>query len=703
MYPEWIRVACYFIGAGFLAGGILQFSHIAGTDGEKAYYRVAILELVLFAFVAAAAGAELSTLLGDPAMAFVLEYIREFAGILTSAALSFFVVAFIRGPRWIRRTTTVLGYLGLASFAVSLAGALIAPASFLSASADSHGIWSLSYGPLFSLSQVYLGIVLLYSFGLLLMDSLRWKSFPGGWETPAGAAIAIYLTISSIFKELLGFYIDPLFFLDYSRSIVGPIFFGAGATIGFSRMFLSRAQEARTHIDSINARLADLVIRDELTGLPNRRAFFADLTTELPRIAPAGASSAIVLFDLDGFMALNQSYGDEVGDGLLRAMQGALADVLPPRTDLYRLGGDEFALIIRGVAGEQEAIGVAEAIKRRMLSGLETGGETYSLDAAFAVLSLPKDGTAPADVLSNAYSALDEAKKRGTAIRPYDEESRNSSKRRISAVSGIRKALRDRRLRLVYQPIVDWRGAPIGAEALLRWDEGGSCSSPAFFIPLAESAGLMCEMGSAILSMLLDDLGGPLRAGTIPPIAVNISPMQLLDEKWFAVLESDLRNAAVPSGQLNLEVTESMLVDVQADTIKRLDSLRDLGVRVSIDDFGTGYSNLSYLQSLPVDKIKLDKSFITAIPGERSAEVLVRAVADICRSFKLGLLAEGVETEKQFSFLKRCGYYEFQGYLFSKPLRPEEYLSFLTEESFPMGELDEADVEPEDVSPVGSD
>ncbi|MER7007542.1 EAL domain-containing protein [Dactylosporangium sp. NPDC000555] len=408
-------------------------------------------------------------------------------------------------------------------------------------------------------------------------------------------------------------------------------------------------------------------LHDALTGLPNRRL----LDDRLTELLAAGSGGGLVLFDLDGFKDVNDRFGHPTGDALLVAVAGRLEGLLSPGDTLARLGGDEFALLCPGA-------GCAELLQRgeRMLAALRRPVDVSGAELFVSATAGARQFTAAAGataVLSDADVALYAAKAAGKdRVLPFDERLRDEQRRRGRTAERLRAALAADELAVHYQPIVALNGnRVVGVEALVRWCPPGDAPiGPDRFIPAAESSGLIVALGDWVLNRACRD-AAPWHARHGTCVSVNVSPRQLIEPEFVARVLRALESSGLPGTALTLEITEGVLVGAgpQAEqTIAHLTALRAIGVRVAIDDFGTGYSSLAYLRDLPIDILKIDRSFLPRGSDDVAGQTpLVRAIVDLARGLGLTTVAEGVETDEHADLLRRLGCDRGQGYLLGRP------------------------------------
>ena len=433
------------------------------------------------------------------------------------------------------------------------------------------------------------------------------------------------------------------------------------------------------------AQIERMAHHDELTGLPNRVLFRQRLDASL---APGSAAGplAVLCIDLDRFKAVNDTLGHPVGDALLRLVSQRVGECLRHNDLVARLGGDEFAIIQTSGAQPGAARGLAQRLVRALAVPFEIDGHQVMVGASVGLVLAPADGTDPDDLMKKADMALYAAKAAGRGtfafFRPQMDE---QAQRRRGLEIDLRSAVEKRELELHYQPIVGLgQRQVVGFEALLRWHHPvRGMVAPDIFIPLAEDTGLIDSIGEWVLNQAFR------QAAQWPPtigVVVNLSPVQLKSGNLVATVSAALQRAGLAAHRVDLEITESVLLAENSITVATLHRLRGLGVRISLDDFGVGSSSLSYLRSFPFKKLKIDRSFIRDVVGNREAVAIVRAMTTLGKSLDMLITAEGIETEEQYACVRELGCDEAQGYLLSAPrpaaeieamLRPERRLTLV--------------------------
>ena len=431
-----------------------------------------------------------------------------------------------------------------------------------------------------------------------------------------------------------------------------------------------------SHLKRSEARLEQLAHFDPLTNLPNRQAVQAGLERAIARRQRHGGLVAVLYIDLDGFKTVNDSLGHPAGDELLLAVANRLTMRLRESDTLGRLGGDEFLVILEGLRDESESAVVARDILTTLSApfSLICGREAY-VTASMGISVLTHDRpTGAMELMRDADTAMYRAKEQGrNRFCFYTADLNASAIARLEIEGALCQALARDELLLHFQPKVDaMTGQVVGVEALVRWKRLGQLVPPGQFIPLAEQSSLILDIGAWVIDKACEQARAWLDAGVpVPPIAVNVAARQFAAGDLDVVLTRALLHHGVPAGCLEVELTESILMDQPEKTTQMLERIRRLGVRLALDDFGTGYSNLGYLQQFPLDYLKIDQSFVRAMGSEPDGAVIVDAIINLAHRLGLKVIAEGVETEAQRDSLRHRGCDELQGYLFSRPLPAE--------------------------------
>lgn len=442
-------------------------------------------------------------------------------------------------------------------------------------------------------------------------------------------------------------------------------------------------------LDATEARRAEaeierLAYHDALTGLPNRILFLDRLTQALAAARRKQRCGAVLFVDLDQFKRINDVHGHATGDSVLREVAGRLEYYMRLGDTVARLGGDEFVILLPDLAANLEdagalAMAVAEKIRGALENPIGIDGQEYVTGASIGITLFPKGAESVEDLMREADTAMYRAKERGrNALAYFEPAMQEAVAERYALDRELREAVRERSFELHLQSQVDGDGKVIGAEALVRWRHPRrGLVMPASFIPLAEDSGLIVPMGEWVLREVclliarLDAEGRSLRIG------VNVSPRQFHQADFVQRIKEILAATGADPSYLTLEITENLLVEHASESVARMAELGALGLRFSIDDFGTGYSSLAYLKRLPLSELKIDKSFVQDIPHDPNDVALVETILSMARHMHFEVVAEGVENEAQFAFLRQQGCERFQGYYFHRPLEMRAWIEQL--------------------------
>ncbi len=431
------------------------------------------------------------------------------------------------------------------------------------------------------------------------------------------------------------------------------------------------------------AKVADLqrklefrAYNDSLTSVPNRAALVKELEDRFSSSRPGPESFAMLIVDLDGFKKVNDGLGHQAGDELLKTVAERLESVLADGEFLARLGGDEFA-VLSAFSDDirHEVDDLAERVSKQASGAFETRAGEARVSASVGVAVIPEHGRDTESAMSAADLALYDVKRSGAgAVRIYERSLSESFERQLHLVTELRLALANDHLSLAYQPIFDMAGHLTGVEGLARWNhpvEGPI--SPGEFIPIAESAGLIDELGSWALREACRQAERWAADGlSLPMISINVSTLQLRQPNFVASIAELLAAHPAARGRLCLELTESVLADQTGWYRQVLADLTALGISTSIDDFGTGYSSLSYLRNLPVDQVKIDRSFITAATKDPEHRQLLSGIVGLGKGLGLQVVLEGIETDEEFETVRHLDCDTLQGFLLGRPMAPEQ-------------------------------
>lgn len=454
--------------------------------------------------------------------------------------------------------------------------------------------------------------------------------------------------------------------------------------IGHRLRYIMRAFRDAAERSLAEQHVRRLAYFDTLTGLPNRRSFQELLEREVARASRDGSGLAVLFLNLDGFKGINDSLGHGIGNLVLQWIADRLRNGLrtgdtlgrvanvEEHLNIARLGGDEFTILLPRIGHPEDALVVAHRIRELIGRPIIAGDQEIVVTASIGISLFPEDVRDAGNLLMHAETAMHAAKSEGRSNCQYYRASLTErAVARLGLESALHQALERKEFHLVYQPQIDAASGTIrGVEALIRWQhpERGLIS-PLDFIPLAEEIGLILPIGAWVLHTACTDAMRWQALG-LPPVqmSVNISPIQFRDKNLQEKILTTLTATGLPASQLEIEITESALMENATRTLALIQSLRDQGIHIALDDFGTGYSSLQYLKQLPLTKLKIDRAFVCDMPASKADEAIVRAVVTLAQTLGMRVTAEGVETGDQHTVLAALGCHFIQGFHFSKPV-----------------------------------
>ena len=439
-----------------------------------------------------------------------------------------------------------------------------------------------------------------------------------------------------------------------------------------------------THLHALRlyqaeARLQHLSYYDPLTDLGNRHLLQERLTLEIETARVNRHVLALLFIDLDGFKLINDNLGHSAGDLLLKLSADRIRHCLRPGDIAIRLGADEFLVLLPAIRDTRDLLGLIEGLQRRLHDPADIAQERVRLSASIGVSLYPEHGQTPDSLISAADNAMHEAKRRGrNGYLFHSPDMTAQTRERMLLEQGLLKAIEQQEFRLLYQPMTDLADGHLsGLEALIRWQHPSlGMISPDRFIPVAEECGLIEPLGEWVMRTACRQGQQWLAEGlAVPRLSVNVSVREMRSHDYVERVTAILAETGFPAERLEIEVTESIIQSVD-HSLRLFTRLKALGVQIAIDDFGTGFSSLSLLRSLPIDRIKIDRAFVQALPDDKHSRELCRTIVQLARSLGMAVSAEGIETQPQRQFLQSLRCEEGQGYLFSHPL-PEPQLPSL--------------------------
>jgi len=432
-----------------------------------------------------------------------------------------------------------------------------------------------------------------------------------------------------------------------------------------------------------------LAYRDSLTNLPNRLLFADRLEHSIDRSARHRESMALLLVDMDDFKLINDAFGHDAGDKLIKAVGELLSRSLRRADTVARLGGDEFAVIVENIDGVDDAISIADNLSTVLEHNVRLDDQETFTGASIGIALYPDDGEDARTLLKNADTALFRAKENGRhCFQFYKPEMSVNAMERLELENSLRKALDEEQIVVFYQPTIDiHKNEIVGVEALLRWDhpEKGIIK-PSDFLQLADDCGLIVPIGEKLIRTAAKQLKAWKDEGLENQnVSINIAPRQFRDTDVLALFKEVIYENQLEASNFTIEITESALIDNVGEVETVLNTLSGMGMTIALDDFGTGFASLAYLKDFPIDIVKIDRIFVAGTPENREDTAIVEAIAGLARGLRLRLLAEGVENDRQLQMLKGLGCQLAQGYYWSKALPADQYEQFYLNRFYNIG------------------
>lgn len=488
------------------------------------------------------------------------------------------------------------------------------------------------------------------------------------------SALAVVLLVAAIvvlhFVGMAAFMVTPI--AGVSSGADSEVFDAMASAIAVGAVLIVGTGISTHLVDKSRAdseeRLREIAMVDAVTGLANRHSFNGHLHAHCQRLAYEDHCFAFFMVDLDRFKAINDSLGHPVGDLLLEKVAERIRLAVRPSDVVARIGGDEFAIIAQGVTERDIARDVAERIVATLSKPFDLDGQIAEIGASVGITLAPIDSAEAETLTQQADVALYCAKNRGRGRTcMFDPSLAQQTLERCALEADLRRAWSNREFEVYFQPILDTHSRTFtGAEALLRWtSETRGSVSPAEFIPVAEELGLVLPIGELVIQKACEAaISWPDHLS----VSINVSPVQMMAGQLVETVTRALANSGLAPQRLEIEITETALLGDDDGVRRILEEVRAMGVRISLDDFGTGYSSLSYLHRFPMDRIKIDRSFVDRLPDDPGSASIVRAICQLGQSLGLAMTAEGIENEAQYAFIAENGCTHMQGFLFSQPL-----------------------------------
>ncbi len=676
------------MAAGAILPGFFFFSYLAIRTRERLHRAVTAITGIGFIF---SLGELLVVYIGgslhDFGAAVQIYRLQQVAATWLIVVLPVFLDALLSFQKLSKRINRGVVIGGLGFCVASTIIAFVVPDWFRSVTTPNlaAGIYESSYGRgasgwLYTVRDAVLAAVFVYV-GVQVVKYL----FAAGRKRYlfiilTGILLSLLFGAGDVVSNLAGRSVGPFAAFTYPRAVVGVSLFLFFAMLSTVTRYVDIAQE----VDATHRRLREsekelsyMAYFDSLTGVRNRKSFYEETSRGLNLHDRTGETRevAVLYVDLDRFKEINDSYGHHVGDVVLQEVARRFKDNLRQSDDIYRLGGDEFLVYLPSLKDPADAGLVAQKLIDALSEVITVGVLTFYVGTCVGIAVYPDDGENVEALVQAADRALYEAKKQRNTYKFFDAAMQQTSIRNVRIISGLRRAVADDQLSLRFQPIFDADGRLSSAEALLRWiDPEWGAIPPSTFIPLAEGSGLIGEIGRWVIEEAVDTFKEIEGAGASVHMAVNLSTKQLLHPSFIEEVLDLFADRAVNPSCFCLEITENSLFEDTATAIARLRDAGQQGLNFAIDDFGRGYSALAYLKELPVDIVKIDKSFVHGLPHNERDVSVVEGVLTIARGMGFRVIAEGIESPAQQAFLADRGCHLFQGFGLSRPLTRDAFV-----------------------------
>ncbi len=520
-----------------------------------------------------------------------------------------------------------------------------------------------------------------------------------------GRIALLYLLIGIVWilcsDSVAAWFVRDMRQFEHIAIIKGILFIIATACLMYllNRSYARQLQPLQETFHLAEQEIIKLAYYDRETGLPNHNLLLDRLNQVIAFNSRKRNNTAVIYISLTGFKAVVDVRGHSGGCEVVSAIAELLVSTVRHYDTVARIHRDEFVLVLGGSVLEADVTMILNKLQKIFSSPIKVGTDETLIPACFGVACFPADGVTSELLLQHAHIAMNQARQNGVTFQYYSEELNQKAVDRLSIETGLLRALDDGEFFLCYQPKMDINGTDIiGMEALVRWQRPGlGVVPPDRFIPVAEESGLIVRLGSWVLREACRQNRAWQEAG-LPKlkVAVNLSARQLRDNAFVPLVVQTLEETGLDPRYLELELTESALMGDTGDTVCKLLRLKELGISISVDDFGTGYSSLSYLKHLPIDTIKVDRSFVRDIVNDPDDAAIVDAIVAMAHSLKLNVIAEGVETLEQLDFLRQRNCQQAQGYYFARPLDPLQFEAFIAQ-GMPVGDVS---ISTPDVPPV---
>jgi len=529
--------------------------------------------------------------------------------------------------------------------------------------------------PLFLFKNILLMIYLLFAIIVFLYSNIYGKKTYPINKILMGLFVLTYIALSGA-SSVFSFHNNNWYAGFYYPLIsTGAAIFLLFNSFGLDDIFI----DYTSNLVKVNNNLEHILYYDSELGIPNRNSFLNALKLKILESEKDGENFSLIFIDIDDFQQINESFGEKIGDEILKMLAVRLMDYFSSNGEFYRVGGDEFAFIAHETESEDKAVDLAKRIITSFRNPFLISGSSYLVTASIGIVQVPRDGDDINTILNNAYSVIRDAKKTKNSYRVFTKEIIDCSSKKVSIVNLLRASISMDQFTMFYQPIMDANENIIYAESLLRCtNPDPSIGGPGIFIPLMEKAGIMKDVDNMVIRKVFHDMEMHIKKKF--KISINLSSTQLVNPDYSDFLSAFAKQQGIDPGQIILEVIENTLIENFSKGRESLLKLKESGFKIAIDDFGKGFSSLSYLSELPIDILKIDMAFVESIPGDPKKEMIASHIMMLAHSLNLKVVAEGFETREQFEFFKKIGCDNFQGYYFSRPIPLDQLLLKYTAE-----------------------
>lgn len=655
---------------------ILRYFH------EKIYYALLALTAISLVYGICELGIRVQgSWLGNEFIGMIFYHLQSYSLIALLIALPLFLKGFLQGPPMMDMINQIFIWIG------SVLGIAMVVASFVWPESFTSTLTASGHFPLLVIYGSALLIMVFYGLLATLIYPQKELSLTDRILYPLAFLLVFYFGLANLVESAGGPDFSPFPSWKYPRLLVGIVFFLTLLYFAIMKNFVRKARmEEAANIRAIKSQ-QELIYsssHDQLSGLKNRNSFYLHLSKTIHQsvMSENVDNMALIVIDVDNLTSINNSFGHSVGDQVLRVVAERLQHYLRVTDQVFRIGGDEFAAVLHKLTEPSLAGMAADKLIRAFAEPVELetsmGERNIYVGISMGISCFPQDSEDPKELINHADMALYEAKKLKNSFRYYGKDMELAAEQRVNLTGIIRKALRQDLFRLHFQPLTDMNGQVKGAEALIRLNFEGRDIPPSLLIPVAESSGLILRLGEWVIEEAIRSRQE--MSSSVSPeffLSINLSVKQLKDANLIPFITHCLRRYNQPTSAFRFEITESSLMENFDSYLPVLQEMKELGMKIVLDDFGTGYSSLGYLKNLPVDTVKIDKTFLVNFPQDRQNSAIIESIFNLAGGLMMDVVVEGVENSEQRNHLSPYQYSHLQGFFFSKPLSMEDFMRYL--------------------------